>query len=379
VTSAGSISSDHRGEIAIVTGPLWETWSPDDIERRGLGGTETAAVRVAQALAELGCNVVVYGEVRERTVGGVAYRHHSTFEPTDRRLAVIVSRHLQYFDHPINAQTSMLWMHDPSYQDRLTAHRAAHIDYFLTLNKWHFEQILKSYPFTQGKLRTIRNGIELEYFRHSLQRRKRVVSTSAPTRGIDILLELWPRIRAQVPDAELAYCHTDVYNSLADIRPKLAEHRDLVHELTERTEGARALGALPQQEVAQLLLTSRVWAHPSWVTPLAEPFYETSPIAAMEAQAAGCVVVASKWGGLQDVVKVGRLIDAEPLGERWRNAFVDEIVDGLINPDTQAWAQTRGPEAVAELSWQSVAERLVDLVGGDALRGPAPPRQSSRC
>jgi glycosyltransferase involved in cell wall biosynthesis len=324
--------------------------------------------------------VAVYGEVKQDTVDGVAFRHHSAFDPTDRRLAVIVSRHPEYFDHSINAHTSMFWMHDPSYQDRLTPERATHIDYFLALNKWHYEHMLESYPFMRGKLRTIRNGIELDYFkggdlqeghsaqrRHTSQRRKRVVYTSAPTRGIDILLELWPRIHAEVPDAELAYCHTDVYNSLADIRPKLAAHRDRVHELTEATEAAQALGPLPQPELARLLLTSLVWAHPSWATPDGEPFYETSPIAAMEAQAAGCVVVASKWGGLQEVVRVGRLVDSEPLGERWRNAFVNEIVDGLTNPDTQAWAQTRGPEAVAELSWHSVAERVADLVGRDGL------------
>ncbi len=276
----------------------------------------------------------------------------------------------------------MFWMHDPSYQDRLTPQRSTHIDYFLALNKWHFEHMLKSYPFMRGKLRTIRNGIELDYFkktrhdpqgdrstqrRHPSQRRKRVVYTSAPYRGIDILLELWPRIHAEVPDAELAYCHTDVYNTLADIHPRLAEHRDRIHELTEATEAARALGPLPQPELAQLLLTSLVWAHPSWVTPSGEPFYETSPIAAMEAQAAGCLVVASKWGGLQDVVKVGRLIGFEPLGERWRNAFVDEIVNGLTNSDTQIWAQTRGPEAVAGLNWHSVAERVSYLVGRDAV------------
>jgi glycosyltransferase involved in cell wall biosynthesis len=368
-------SSDRDEEIAFVMGPLWETWSPHDIERRGLGGTETAAVRVSQALAQLGHEVVVYGEVRDESVAGVTYRHHSSFETADRRLAVTVSRNPEYFDRPINAKTSMFWMHDPSYQDRLTPERATHVDYFLSLNRWHFETVLKSYPFTRGKLRTIRNGVELEYFRETKQRQKRVVHTSAPTRGIDILLELWPRIQARVPDAELVYCYTDIYNTLADGDPKLAEHRNRIRELTDATEGARSLGPLSQPELAQLLLSSLVWAHPSWATPYGEPFYETSPIAAMEAQAAGCVVVASKWGGLQDVVKVGSLIDSEPLGDRWRNAFVDKIVDGLTNPETQARAQERGPEGVAELSWRSVGERVAYLVGCDALRKARPARR----
>lgn len=377
-TEHDTLPPAEDGEIAIHMGPLWETWSPHDIEHRSLGGTETAVIRVAQGLVRFGYRVTVYGEVEDCEFDGVTFTHYSRMDPAKRRLAVIAGRFPEFFDSPFNARKTMLWMQDPHYYDRLTPRRSENIDYFLALNDWHFEHFSEIYPFTREKLRLISNGIELDYFTHprgdgakgaQAERRKRVVSTSSPTRGIDILLELWPRIRARVPDAELAYCYAETYDNLADIRPRLAEHRNHIRELTDATEGTTALGSLSQPEVAKLLLTSLVWAHPSWDTPAGQPFLETSPVASLEAQAAGCVVVASNWGGLQGTVKVGCLIDAEPPGERWRSAFVDKIVDGLINPETQAWAQMRGPKAVAGLNWHNVAERMACLIADDTSIG----------
>ena len=51
----------RRGEIAIYTGPGWEPWAPQDIARKGLGGSETAAVRLAEELDDRGWVVSVYG------------------------------------------------------------------------------------------------------------------------------------------------------------------------------------------------------------------------------------------------------------------------------------------------------------------------------
>lgn len=367
VTAAAYIPAERRGEIAIYTGPGWEPWSPHDIERRGLGGSETAAVRLAQELSELGYVVTIYGEVEQCAFRDVIYRHHSVFDPMERRLAVISSRIPEIGDRHIAARSRLLWLHDTDCGERLTATRAEPFDHVLTLSRWHEDHVAGMYPFLRRRIRRSRNGIHLPYFAGDPpERKQRVLYTSSPDRGLDILLELWPRIREKVPGAELAYCYSEVYDRVAEQDPAIAKHRDRIRELAEATEGTSALGSLPQQELARLMRTSLVWAHPSYATPADQPFQETSCIGAMEAQAAGCLVVASDWGALPETVKAGRLVNSGPLSERWRDAFVREIVDGLTNSGTQAWAQTEGPKAVEGLGWDGVARQVAGLIEGEA-------------
>jgi glycosyltransferase involved in cell wall biosynthesis len=152
-----------------------------------------------------------------------------------------------------------------------------------------------------------------------------------------------------------------VYFEIAEQDPIVGAHAAKIVELS-RQPGVKSLGSLSQPEVAKLLRSSLVWAHPSYNTPHQVPFYETSCIGAMEAQAAGCHVVASNWGALPETVRVGSLIDAEPLSEAWRRCFVEAIVRGLTDETVQRDAQENGPLAVAELGWGPVADRITEIV-----------------
>ena len=195
-----------------------------------------------------------------------------------------------------------------------------------------------------------------------MTRRKRVVFTSSPDRGLErILAEIWPKVRERVPDAMLAFAYSDVYNRVAEQNDEVGAYRARVQKLVDGAEGVEPLGSLSQPQVATLMMSSLVWIHPSWDCVHSQPFYETSCIGAMEAQAAGCLVVASDWGALSETVEIGRLVGKE----NWEQAFVDEIVDGLTNAETQAWAQERGPEHAATLGWDGVAHQVAGLIDGE--------------
>ncbi len=356
---------ERKGDVAIFTGGGWETWSPHDVERKGLGGSETAAIRLAEQLSELGYVVTVYGEVEQGVFRDVIFRHHSVFDPMDRRDVLICSRVPELADRHMNARVRMLWLHDTDCGDRLTPARAEPFDHVLTLSRWHADHVAGTYPFVRDKVRRIRNGIELAYFAgEQPERRRRVVYTSSPDRGLDKLLEWWPQIRERVPDAELACCYSAVYDRVAESDPEIAAHRERIQNLVQGCEGVERLGSLSQPEVARLMRSSMVWAAPSWTTPRVNaPFHETSCIGAMEAQAAGCLVIASDWGALSETVEVGRLVGRE----KWETAFVDEIVDALTNEDAQRWAQAQGPKAAAKLGWDGVALMVAGLIDGEAV------------
>lgn len=375
LTLAAYRPAPRRGELAIHTGQGWMKWAPQDIDQKGLGGSETAAVRLADALAELGWVVTVYGQVEQGCHSNVVYRAVETFDPLTPRDVLISSRLPEIFDRPVNATHKLLWMHDVDCGDRLTPARAEHIDQVLVLSQWHRDHVAQAYPFLeydrdgpleQSKIVQTRNGLDMRSFSqngNAPKRKKRVVYTSSPDRGLDLLLELWPQVRKRVKGATLEFAYAPVYFEIAERDPIVGAHAARIAELS-RQPGVKSLGSLSQPDVAHLLQSSLVWAHPSYNTPHDTPFMETSCIGAVEAQAAGCHVVASNWGALPETVRVGSLIDAEPRSEAWKRCFVEAIVRGLTDADVQRDAQERGPAAVKDLGWRGVAEQVTGIVEG---------------
>jgi SAM-dependent methyltransferase len=366
VTTAAYIPRERLGEIAIYTGPGWAPWSPIDIEKKGLGGSETAAVRLAEELSALGWVVTVYGECEKSIYRDIVFMHHRCFDPTERRAAFISSRMPEVFDRPINAPVRLLWLHDTDCGDRITSERAERIDHVLTLSGWHSRHVAGMYPFLREKIRQTRNGIHLPYFTRELDepRAQRLIYTSSPDRGLDVLLELWPKIKAKAPDAVFSFCYSDVYDAVAAQDPVIGAFRERLQGMMEQP-GVQPLGSLPQPDLVRLMRTSRVWAHPSYSTVSDGPFFETSCIGAMEAQAAGCLAVASEWGALRETVRVGRLIGGKPGTTPWKKQLVAAIVEGLLLDDVAAWAQEKGPEQAPGWGWAGVAEQISGLLDGE--------------
>lgn len=365
ITTAAYTPATRVGEATIYCGPGWEAWSPADVDGRGLGGSETAAVHLARWLSKFGWIVTVYGEMDTIAFEQVLYRHHSTFDPLQPVDLLISSRVPELFQRPTRARRRMLWLHDIDCGDRLTREIASRLDHVLVLSGWHKRHVKGRYPFLTGEqLVQVRNGIDMGRFKtRAAERARRVLYTSSPDRGLDRILEFWPTVRDRVPDAELWACYSPVYQKIAKIDPTVAAFTDLVRTLADQP-GVQLLPSQGQGMLAEMMGESLVWVAPSFNTPSGQPFHETSCIGAMEAQAAGLHVVASNWGALAETVKVGALVDGPPLSNRWARAFVEEIIRGLTHTNTIKHAQHRGPAvAVDSFPWGPVAGEISRLAG----------------
>jgi glycosyltransferase involved in cell wall biosynthesis len=182
------------------------------------------------------------------------------------------------------------------------------------------------------------------------------------------VLELWPLVREQVPDAEFVHTYAPVYDRIADHDPTVRAHRQKIRKLADQPR-VRSLSGLAQPKLAELMRSSLVWAHPSFSTRYGTRMMETSCIGAMEAQAAGCCVVAASWGALSETVQVGRLIEGDPAQGPFRERFTDAIVVGLTDERIQARAQTEGPEIASGWGWDGVAEMVSALVDPALMSG----------
>jgi alpha-maltose-1-phosphate synthase len=130
--------------------------------------------------------------------------------------------------------------------------------------------------------------------------------------------------------------------------------------VTELVDGLRAARSgvlwipemLPKPEVIQLMTHARVFAVPS--------IYEPLGIVNLEAMACGTAVVASRTGGIPEVVADGETGLLVPPDDP---AALAEALNALLSdPDrAQVMGQAGRKRAVAEFGWQAIAAQTVSL------------------
>jgi len=219
--------------------------------------------------------------------------------------------------------------------------------------------VLAAYPAVQAdQVRVIRNGIDtLEYAPDPaidvLDRwgvdagQPSVVFVGRVTRqkGLPVLLRAADRID---PAAQLVICAGQ-----ADTPELESEVAGLAGRLRARRSGVTWLsGMLAKREVIQLLTHATVFVCPS--------LYEPLGIVNLEAMACGAAVVASRVGGIPEVVADGETGLLVPPGDAGALA---EAINVLVGEPGRAAAmgQLGRKRAVAEFGWPAVAAQTAAL------------------
>ena len=233
------------------------------------------------------------------TIGGcVKYMNskefdaYSTSTPID---VLIISRYINVFvDNTIKASKVYVWVHDNGFQSAIYGtymrdsgkhlyNNVQHnIEGVVVLSEHHKKYVMDLYGIDNNKVHIIGNCIEpikdeVERIKH------RFIYTSCPTRGLSLLLKIFPLIRAEFDDAEL-YIYRDktkfTEEQLAEI-----EKYDYIH----------LMGFQPNDEVRKAFLASEVWLYPT-------NYVETFCVGALEAQMSGCLCITSNIGALTEIV-----------------------------------------------------------------------------
>ena len=230
--------------------------------------------------------------------------------------------------------------------------------------------ILATYPAVTGdRVRVIHNGIDTSEYapdpqtdvleRYGVDRRRPcVVFVGRITRqkGLPVLLRAAAKLAGQ---AQLVLCAGQ-----PDTAELAAEVTDLVTGLQARRSGVVWLsGMLPKREVIQLLTHATVFACPS--------LYEPLGIVNLEAMACGTAVVASRVGGIPEVVADGQAGLLVPPGDP--DALAGAL-NALVADTDRANAMGRAgrERAVADFGWPAIAAQTVALyreLAGAARRG----------
>jgi phosphatidylinositol alpha-1,6-mannosyltransferase len=176
------------------------------------------------------------------------------------------------------------------------------------------------------------------------------VSRLMPRKGQDVLVEAWPRVREQVPDAVLLLVgggpHRDVLQRrVSDLR--------LVHDV-------RLTGSVPWSQLPAHYALGQVFAMPCRTRHRGLDV-EGLGIVYLEASATGLPVIAGRSGGAPDAVldgETGLVVDGTDTAE-----VATAVTDLLIDGDRRAAMGAAGRAWVARAwRWERQVQRLARLL-----------------
>nr|WP_203614772.1 glycogen synthase [Streptomyces sp. SID13726] len=223
------------------------------------------------------------------------------------------------------------------------------------------EDILGCYPaLDPAKVHIVHNGIDTALYRpdHGTDVLDRIgldrdrpfvlfVGRITRQKGVPHLLRA---VRDIDPAAQVVLC------AGAPDTPEIdREFRELFEELSRVREGVHWIPQmLPRPEVIQLLTHATVFACPS--------VYEPLGIVNLEAMACGTPVVASRVGGIPEVVDDGRTGLLVSVDDEFETGLARALDAVIGDPGTARRMGEAGRErAVGEFGWDAVARRTARL------------------
>lgn len=314
-----------KKSIVFYCGQGFETWGPDTLEK-GMGGSEEAIVYLSRELANQGWEVTVYnGREKSYDDNGITYLPHTEFNPDDE-FDVLVAWRTPSLHRIFNtkARVRAVDLHD---MGEVSKEDAEYVDKFFVKSKYHLEQT----KVPVDKAVVISNGIVPEQLEAEVTRNPtQVIYGSSADRGLEYLLNMWPEVKLQVPEAELVWAYGwNTFDKAHAKNPQMMKWKwEMVRKMAD--VGCKALGRLSHEELGLEFLASGVWAYPT-------DFEEINCITAIKAGKAGCTPITTGYAALQETVleeqeNIGKTINVPARQEK----FINRLVDALQNPRTEA-------------------------------------------
>lgn len=326
-------------EVTIMCSCTLDTWSPKSVES-GIGGSEEAVIHLSNELTKLGYVVTVYNNCGEDegVYNGVRYVNYYKFNPKDK-FNIIISWRVNIFAHfTCFAKKKLVWLHDVI-QDG-SVEKPESYDKVIVLSDYHKSLLPEFVP--EEKIYVSANGINIEDFKNDgiVRMPHRVIYASSYDRGLEHLLEMWPDVLKEVPDAELHvfYGWNNYDKFVADGTADGAFKTRMVEKLKQK--GVYEHGRIGHKELKDEFYKAGVWAYPC-------TFKEISCITAMKAQACGCAIISTDYAALKNTLKTGTIIngcgDDKEVQKKFKEALIDTLKNGKKHGDVDksmfAWSK----------------------------------------
>jgi len=350
---------DKKPKLAIYCGNGWMKWDPNSV-KKGISGSEEAVIYASEVLAKKGYQVTIYGCPPENSLYSVSnsnprYINCSEFIKDSGFDILIVWRCQNFNDWTIGkAKYVYYWLHDIGTHDiPFQVPKQTNGVFFLT--DYH----RKTYPQIDTSYCIAGNGIKIDHFvPHWNSKRDlyKCIYASNYSRGLNILLYVWPDIRKAVPKATLdIYYGRETYNTLD--KTSLNEMIKLIESY--KSLGVTEKGKVGHEELAKAMCQASVWTYPC------NNYSETFCITATKAQAAGMIPVCTDLGGLKETVNPlsSFIIKNDIKTIAGINEFKNTVISTLMNIEQHEIKRNLCIDFAKNWTWEHVVDKWLELHG----------------
>lgn len=347
-------------KVNIYSGMTLEPWDYTNPWAKGIGGSETAHIELAERLALKGHTVTSFVPQPSYSYlpeikGNITWKYTGDANPSEGGNWVVF-RDSAFFDRRLGEGQYIFVAQDVDYS--WTPDRLAKVDKYLCLCKPHCEYTLKAHPEVREKVFLSTNGIRREVIEEIekeqiVRNPNKIIYALSPDRGLLTILENWFRIRERCREAEL-----HVFYGFESMEAILAAQngeawfkpmKDQIHNLLTQ-EGVKFRGRLGQKELYREWFSSNIWWYPT-------DWPETSCITCMDAQATGALPVCTNYWALSDNVMHGMMTNEVPQNNKISLCRqIDQVVEWIRNPEVE-WRNEMMKDAREAFDWNNVVEQ----------------------
>lgn len=372
--------------IAFLTAQMFEPWDGHSLDESGLGGTETAIIRLAREFRKHGWRVVIFGTPFNEGLDedGIEWWKTRRWHPDEPLTAFVGVRLPEVFETPMKAQKKFLWLHDVNVGDRRYGVNGVDLfqvpDAIMCPSQWHIDHLRSLYKVATDdqniRFMVAPNGVDIERFKKdesdlSVRDQGTYIYASSPDRGLERLLHFWPEIyritkeAGHDPKLKIYYGWNNIdmiiaANSLQAPMLKHFKSRiiSMIDHLNEEYGGIEWHGRVNETTLARAMKSSGFMLSPS-------NFMETFGIVFQQSLLAGCLPITSSLGALLELLP-GPLVvyGADPDSEIFKDLFLYRLSE-LMAMDNR-WRNDLMQYPIDEnkaLDWPEIFSIWDDAIG----------------
>jgi len=351
-----------RKRIAILgyIVPCVPEWDPDSI-KTGIAGSEEAIIYVSKELVNMGIDVTIYANPPKDSmwtlpIAQPRYINANQFTSDDSKYDAVLCWRRFDFQIASTKGPAFFWPHDICGR-KLTAEKLSGILFLSKYQRDHYYQWtpeMKSVPYT-----ICGNGIDLSQF--SVEKSDSKKSKRKPyscayisnySRGLEILLDIWPQLRKAYPKVTLdVYYGRETFGSCS---------KEVLDRIIFKLESLIKMGVTEHGKVSHVDL-AKALSKISFLTYPCTTLAETYCISVVKAQAAGCIPITTRVGALDETVHPEAptvpLISGPEDAKKYADLLVATL--GLQEKDLN---RKKYIDFARKCTWKACTDKMLELI-----------------
>jgi len=250
----------------------------------GVGGAELALLTMCEEWQKAGHEVVLFNDPIEIGASTFEQRAIDAYNPDEDRDVVIVFRspNLKVIK---SKGLKVWWSCDQRTVGNFKEFRSM-VDKVVVISPYHRDYFIGKYGIMDGIVIDLPVRVH-EYENKNITKVKnRFIFTSVPARGLDVMLDIWPRIMQSIPDASLVI--TSDYRLWGS---KVGQSNEQFIARALQLAGITYLSAVPRSTLIEQQLMAEINVYPCL-------YDELFCIAVAETQVAGIYPITSDCGAM---------------------------------------------------------------------------------